>query len=421
MARLPSTRKATAPPAAFSTSAPMRRGVSSRAPFPPIRSQIRRATRKTSAARRWSVPGTEHAAGTLEPSWTGPQSTSTSGGPGSGPRSGRRLPGAGRPLAARCLPGLPVADLGCGPGAYVDELAGAGPVVAVDAAAPCWLSPGGLGPCWCRPTSRPRPSGTEPGRGVGVELLPPRGPAPTAAGTGPPALGHGRRRPADHLRRGRRRRGRVAGRRLPRPLLHLLAARPSWPACWPAPASRSRAPRSTASGSGPTPGGPGPFLTRWSRHAGAGLRAQPERGRRRRRLRLRRPTNRFWKAAVAAGLLTHPRDPLACLVHDRVGMTDLVKRATPNAAALSRRGVPGRRRAGPPAGRHGCSPGSCCSSAWPAGGRPSTTKAAAGLQPEPFAGVPAYVMPSTSGLNAHSRAAELAAHMADALARLTPA
>jgi len=33
------------------------------------------------------------------------------------------------------------------------------------------------------------------------------------------------------------------------------------------------------------------------------------------------------------------------------------------------------------------------------------------VQPEGFGGVPAYVMPSTSGLNAHSRPADLAEHL----------
>src|SRR5207253_1241799 len=37
------------------------------------------------------------------------------------------------------------------------------------------------------------------------------------------------------------------------------------------------------------------------------------------------PTNRFWRAAVAAGLVTLPQDPLGALLDDRVGMTDLVK------------------------------------------------------------------------------------------------
>ncbi|MDQ3895756.1 MAG: mismatch-specific DNA-glycosylase, partial [Actinomycetota bacterium] len=47
--------------------------------------------------------------------------------------------------------------------------------------------------------------------------------------------------------------------------------------------------------------------------------------------------------------------------------------------------------------------------------------ATAGPQPGPFGGVPAYVMPSTSGLNAHTSAAELAGHMAEALAAVPAA
>jgi len=38
-----------------------------------------------------------------------------------------------------------------------------------------------------------------------------------------------------------------------------------------------------------------------------------------------------------------------------------------------------------------------------------------GVQPEPFGGAPAYVMPSTSGLNARTPRAELAAHLGAAL------
>src|SRR5262249_8462751 len=50
-----------------------------------------------------------------------------------------------------------------------------------------------------------------------------------------------------------------------------------------------------------------------------------------------RPSNRFWKAAVAAGLVgeQRARDPLRVLVEDGVGMTDLVKRATAAASELS--------------------------------------------------------------------------------------
>ena len=132
------------------------------------------------------------------------------------------------------------------------------------------------------------------------------------------------------------------------------------------------------------------------------------------------PTNRFWKAAVASGLVFHPRDPLACAVHDRVGMTDLVKRATPNAAAVS----PEEYRAGAARVRQLVE--------WLrpalvlfvglAGWRAAVDRRAVpGRQPEPFGGVPAYVMPSTSGLNAHTGAAELADHMAAALALLPAA
>jgi mismatch-specific thymine-DNA glycosylase len=49
-----------------------------------------------------------------------------------------------------------------------------------------------------------------------------------------------------------------------------------------------------------------------------------------------RPGNRFWPAARAAGLVSRDRDPRHALVHHRVGMTDLVKRATTGAAELGR-------------------------------------------------------------------------------------
>jgi len=43
-------------------------------------------------------------------------------------------------------------------------------------------------------------------------------------------------------------------------------------------------------------------------------------------------------------------------------------------------------------------------------------RARAGVQPEPFGGRPAYVMPSTSGLNARVPPAELADHLRAAAA-----
>jgi TDG/mug DNA glycosylase family protein len=132
------------------------------------------------------------------------------------------------------------------------------------------------------------------------------------------------------------------------------------------------------------------------------------------------PTNRFWRAAVAAGLVTRPRDPLGCAVHDGVGMTDLVKRATPNAALVT----PEEYRAGAARVRRlveWLRPGLVLFVGL-AGWRAAVDrKAAAGFQPQPFGGAPAYVMPSTSGLNAHSRPSELAAHMAEALGATRPA
>ena len=38
-------------------------------------------------------------------------------------------------------------------------------------------------------------------------------------------------------------------------------------------------------------------------------------------------------------------------------------------------------------------------------------RAALGWQPEPFAGAPTYVMPNTSGLNAHAKPADFVDHL----------
>ena len=126
-------------------------------------------------------------------------------------------------------------------------------------------------------------------------------------------------------------------------------------------------------------------------------------------------TNRFWPAAIEAGLVTRVRDPLHALVVDGVGMTDLVKRATKGTADLSsteyRAGAERVERLvrwlRPPlvlfVGLEG----------WRAA---VDRTAQPGLQPSAFGGAMAYVMPSTSGLNAHARMADLVAHMRAALA-----
>ena len=125
-------------------------------------------------------------------------------------------------------------------------------------------------------------------------------------------------------------------------------------------------------------------------------------------------TNRFWPVAVAAGLVTHPRQPLLSLDEDGVGMTDLVKRATPNADSLT----PAEYRAG--AERlarlvEWLRPGAVLFVGLAGWRAAIDRRAQPGPQPSPFAGAPAYVMPSTSGRNARTTPAELAAHMRQAL------
>jgi TDG/mug DNA glycosylase family protein len=128
-----------------------------------------------------------------------------------------------------------------------------------------------------------------------------------------------------------------------------------------------------------------------------------------------RPGNRYWAAALAAGVVTRDRDTRHALATDGIGMTDLVKRATPRAGELTR----DEYRAG--AARverlvEWLEPGAICFvglAGWRAAIDP---RAQAGLQPKPFGGRPAYVMPSTSGLNARVPPDALADHLRAAAA-----
>ncbi len=121
-------------------------------------------------------------------------------------------------------------------------------------------------------------------------------------------------------------------------------------------------------------------------------------------------TNRFWPAAVAAGIVSQARDPFHALTADGVGMTDLVKRATPRADLLA----PPEYAAG--AERVGrlvewLRPGGVVFVGL-AGWRAAVDRhARPGPQPGGFAGAPAYLMPSTSGLNARTTLAELVEHL----------
>lgn len=112
------------------------------------------------------------------------------------------------------------------------------------------------------------------------------------------------------------------------------------------------------------------------------------------------PGNRFWPAAIEAGVVTTDRKPTEALAQNRVGFTDLVKRATPRADSITtaefRAGVTRLERLAkwlePEAivmlGLGG----------W-RGGR--NRKAIAGWQSETLGGRPIYVMPNTSGVNTH--------------------
>jgi TDG/mug DNA glycosylase family protein len=127
------------------------------------------------------------------------------------------------------------------------------------------------------------------------------------------------------------------------------------------------------------------------------------------------PGNRFWPAAQAAGLVEVARDPWHALRASGIGMTDLVKRATPRAgdvgAAEFRAGVARVERL--VAWLH---PRAVCFVGL-TGYRTAVARAApVGWQDRPVAGAPAYVMPSTSGLNARTSLAALTDHLRAVLA-----
>jgi TDG/mug DNA glycosylase family protein len=121
-------------------------------------------------------------------------------------------------------------------------------------------------------------------------------------------------------------------------------------------------------------------------------------------------TYRFWPAAVAAGLVTKAKDPLHALRVDSMGMTDLVKRASPSAKQLTaaeyRDGLARVERL-----VTWLQPRAVCFAGL-AGWRAAVDrKAVAGVQGRTLGGRPVYVMPNPSGLNAHDTVATLTDHM----------
>jgi len=124
-----------------------------------------------------------------------------------------------------------------------------------------------------------------------------------------------------------------------------------------------------------------------------------------------RPGNRFWPAARAAGIVTvATNDPTAAIAVDRIGMTDLVKRPTRRADELSAAEY-----------RDGLDrveqlvawlqPAAVCFVGLAGWRAAIDRRAVAGVQERSIGGRPAYLMPSTSGLNAHATIDSLADHL----------
>ncbi len=123
-----------------------------------------------------------------------------------------------------------------------------------------------------------------------------------------------------------------------------------------------------------------------------------------------RKGNRFWPAALAAGIVSRDRDPGHALGHHGIGMTDLVKRATARADELTAEEY----RAGADRVRRlveWLQPGAVCFVGLSGWRVVVDRKALAGPQPGGFGGRPAYVMPNTSGVNAHATPVVLADHL----------
>ncbi len=122
-----------------------------------------------------------------------------------------------------------------------------------------------------------------------------------------------------------------------------------------------------------------------------------------------RPGNRFWQAARRAGLIAIERDPTAALARG-IGFTDLVKRPTRAASELSEREYAlGVERVLALVEAYG--PRAICFVGLDGWRKAVDSRATPGVLSGGFAGRPAYLMPSTSGRNAHVTLDQLAAHL----------
>jgi len=134
-----------------------------------------------------------------------------------------------------------------------------------------------------------------------------------------------------------------------------------------------------------------------------------------------RPGNRYWPAALAAGVVSHDRDPVRALVDDGIGMTDLVKRASPGAAGLTRdEYAAGLARVERMVAW--LQPRAVCFVGLAGWRAAADRQAVAGVSDRTVGDRPVYVMPNTSGINASSTLDDLTEHLraAAALADRSP-
>lgn len=127
-----------------------------------------------------------------------------------------------------------------------------------------------------------------------------------------------------------------------------------------------------------------------------------------------RPGNRFWPAALRSGLVERSHDPGYALRHHRLGMTDLVKRASVGADELTHQELVG----GVARLERLCAwlrPAVLCVlglTGWRAG---VDRRAIAGLQPVRLGPTAVYLMPNPSGRQAHVGIDGLVAHLRAAI------
>lgn len=132
-----------------------------------------------------------------------------------------------------------------------------------------------------------------------------------------------------------------------------------------------------------------------------------------------RPGNRFWPAALEAGVLTRDRDPWHSVRHDGVGFTDLVKRATVAAAELTRDEL----RAGLERVTRICewlAPEAIVFLGVGAWRDLVDRKATVGWQPTTLGPTRVYVMPNPSGLNASTQHPGFVAHLREISGHTAP-